>query len=144
MSDEGARQHDDAKARLVEVDFDPFEGGQIASVIPTTEAQREVWLADQVDPKASLAFNESVTLALRGKLDVQAMTAALQELITRHDILRSVLSSDGTELLIQRDVDPVIEFDDLTGVSPLEAGNLSWRDQRPLHRPLPQGYPGQG
>ena len=57
------------ETRYVEVDFDPFAGAAISSVIPTTEAQREVWLADQLDPMASLAYNESVTIALRGAID---------------------------------------------------------------------------
>lgn len=111
-------------AEFVEVDFDPFEGAAIASVIPTTEAQREVWLADQLDPKASLAFNESVTLALRGSVDPQAMTKAIDALVSRHDILRSALSSDGTELLIQETNSIVLEVDDLTDVSPDEADAL--------------------
>ena len=114
----------DSESNFVEVDFDPFAGAAIASVIPTTEAQREVWLADQLDPKASLAFNESITLALRGSIDAQAMSQAIDALISRHDILRGALSSDGTELLIQETNTIALEVDDLTDVSPAEADAL--------------------
>jgi len=124
MSESDTSKPTGTDAEFVEVDFDPFEGAAIASVIPTTEAQREVWLADQLDPKASLAFNESVTLALRGSVDPQAMTKAIDALVSRHDILRSALSSDGTELLIQETNSIVLEVDDLTDVSPVEADAL--------------------
>src|SRR5690606_33399133 len=59
-----------APAAGTEVDYDPFAGGALARVVPTTEPQREIWLADQLGRDASLAFNESVTMRLRGRLDV--------------------------------------------------------------------------
>ena len=31
----------------VAVDYDPFAEGPVARVVPTTEPQREIWLADQ-------------------------------------------------------------------------------------------------
>ena len=45
-------------------DFDPFAGGLIERIVPTTEAQREVWLGDRLSPEASLAYNESMRLRL--------------------------------------------------------------------------------
>ncbi len=102
---------------LVEVDFDPFAGAPISSVIPTTEAQREVWLADQLDRQASLAFNESVTLALRGAVDADALERALVALLERHDVLRGALSADGSELVIQESIPfglPLTDLSDLT------------------------------
>lgn len=112
------------ESRLVEVDFDPFAGAAIVSVIPTTEAQREVWLADQLDPMASLAFNESITLALHGPIQVNAMQQALDALIRRHDILGAVLSEDGAELLIQESAATPLKLDDLSKMSRLEADSL--------------------
>src|SRR5262249_10249356 len=38
--------------------------------VASTEPQREVWLADRLGAEASLAYNESVSLHLRGELDV--------------------------------------------------------------------------
>ena len=46
------------------VDYDPFAGGALARVVPTTEPQREVWLADRLGREASLAYNESISLRL--------------------------------------------------------------------------------
>ena len=81
-------------------DFDPFASGQIERIVPTTEAQREIWLGDQLSPEASLAYNESLRVRLRGQLDAQALGAALDRLVARHQSLCSTISFDGMQLLI--------------------------------------------
>jgi len=83
-----------------EEDFDPFAAGVLERVIPTTEAQREVWLADRLSPQASLAYNESMDLRLDGALDVQALRQALSRLVARHEALRASFSADGLQLMI--------------------------------------------
>ena len=80
------------------VDYDPFAEGALSRVVPTTEPQREIWLADQLGCDASLAFNESVTMRLKGRLDADALRDALQALIDRHGALRANLGPDGDTL----------------------------------------------
>lgn len=82
------------------VDYDPFAGGALALVVPTTEAQKEIWLADQLGPEGSLAFNLSTSLRLRGQLDVQSLHGALQELVDRHDALRASIGPDGESFCV--------------------------------------------
>lgn len=82
------------------VDYDPFAGGELARVVPTTESQREIWLADQLSRDASLAFNLSVSLRFTGALDADALRRALQDLVDRHDALRACISSDGQSLSV--------------------------------------------
>ncbi len=48
----------------------------------------EIWLGAQLGDAASCAFNESVTLDLRGKLDTQALRKAARDLVQRHEALR--------------------------------------------------------
>ena len=79
---------------------DPFAAGDVERVVPTTEPQREVWLADQLGSEASLAYNESASLWFDGPLDMKALEAALALLVERHDALRSTVGPDGTELWI--------------------------------------------
>ncbi|HEY3521523.1 MAG TPA: condensation domain-containing protein, partial [Rhodanobacteraceae bacterium] len=79
---------------------DPFAETVLARVVPATEAQREVWLAAKLEPAASLAYNEGISLHLRGHLDAAALREALQQLIARHDALRATLGPDGAELCI--------------------------------------------
>ena len=82
------------------VEYDPFAQAAVERVCATSEAQREVWLADRLSEQASLAFNESVELRLRGELDATALRAALRSLVRRHEALRATVGPDGTELLI--------------------------------------------
>jgi len=82
------------------VEYDPFAHAAVERVCATSEAQREVWLADRLSEQASLAFNESVELRLRGELDAIALRAALRNLVRRHEALRATVGPDGTELLI--------------------------------------------
>lgn len=87
------------KPQFSEVDYDPF-ASELARVVPTTEAQREVWLADQLGREASLAYNECVSLVITGSLNVGALQQALLALSDRHEALRSTISADGTSLVI--------------------------------------------
>ncbi|MBK9135286.1 MAG: amino acid adenylation domain-containing protein [Betaproteobacteria bacterium] len=86
--------------QLTAVDYDPFASPELARAVPTTDAQREVWLAAQLGREASLAFNESITIGLRGALRVQALQDALLALTDRHESLRATFSADGASMLI--------------------------------------------
>jgi amino acid adenylation domain-containing protein len=97
------------------VDYDPFAGGELLRVVPTTEPQREVWLADQLGEDASLAFNESVSLRLRGTLDAAAMESALAELARRHDALRASFGPDGETLCVLEDAGFALAHRDFSG-----------------------------
>jgi len=92
--------HPRAAADLVAVDHDPFAEAPLARVVPTTEPQREVWLACQLGTEASLAYNESVSLHFGGPLDVPALCGTLQDLLDRHDALRATVSADGQSLYL--------------------------------------------
>src|SRR5690606_21420726 len=47
--------------------------------IPMIAPQKEIWLSCQLgDSAANLAYNVSVTLALRGNLDISALSKAIQ------------------------------------------------------------------
>ena len=82
------------------VDYDPFADVALARVVPATESQREIWLAAKLEPEASLAYNESVSIRLSGELNVAALQAALQGVVDQHEALRATLSADGNELCI--------------------------------------------
>ncbi len=88
------------EAGFTEVEYNPFSGAEISKVVPTTEAQREVWLADHTCREASLAYNESISLRFKGALSVEAIQGALHDLTDRHEALRSTLSADGETLCI--------------------------------------------
>jgi natural product biosynthesis luciferase-like monooxygenase protein len=63
--------------------------------IPLTEAQRQVWITSQMGESASSAYNESITLYMRGQLDLPALHRALQQMVDRHESLRVTFSPEG-------------------------------------------------
>jgi amino acid adenylation domain-containing protein len=110
---------DTPRREFAPVDYDPFAGASLARAVPTTEPQREVWLADRLGREASLAFNESICLSLTGALNVAALRGALQDLAQRHESLRAHLSANGEELLIAAEFKPelvITEHGNLSGV----------------------------
>lgn len=96
------------------VDYDPFAETAIARVVPTTEPQREVWLADRLGREASLAFNEAIRLHFSGPLDVAALHGAVNDLVQRHESLRATVSTSGAELLIADSLTIAVDVIDLS------------------------------
>ena len=56
--------------------------------LPLSFAQQRLWYLQQLEP-GSVAYNNGVTYRLSGPLDVAALQAALEELVRRHEVLRT-------------------------------------------------------
>ncbi len=80
--------------------FDPFAGGDVEVTFVPTESQREIWTSAALGEDANCAFNESVSLELRGALDVAKLELALSNLCARHQALRTTFSDDGELALV--------------------------------------------
>lgn len=65
-----------------------------------TESQSGLWVLGQTDRDALRAYNESTTLEWKGPLDVDALRAALQKLVDRHDALRTSIAPDGETQIV--------------------------------------------
>ncbi|MFS2008243.1 condensation domain-containing protein, partial [Duganella sp. CT11-25] len=68
--------------------------GAIAAVardaaLPLSWGQQRLWLLEQIDMAAGAAYRASSAMRLRGRLDVDALRAALDGLVARHEILRT-------------------------------------------------------
>src|SRR5262249_54820592 len=59
--------------------------------LPLSFAQQRLWFLDQLNP-ASSAYNMSVAFRLSGPLDRVALTAAINAVIARHEILRTTFT----------------------------------------------------
>ena len=88
------------KTQFVPVDFDPFVDGDLTRTARTTESQKEIWTTAQLGDDANCAFNESVSLCIEGQLDEEALADSLDQLVQRHEALRTTLSPDGEQLCI--------------------------------------------
>jgi amino acid adenylation domain-containing protein len=60
-----------------------------AAPVPLAVAQQRLWFLDQVD--SATAYSVPLVLELTGELDVSALSAALTEIVRRHEALRTVL-----------------------------------------------------
>jgi amino acid adenylation domain-containing protein len=65
------------------------------ATVPLTSAQREIWFASQMSDAASCSYNECRLVDLRGALHTQALQSALQQLVARHEALRTTFAPDG-------------------------------------------------
>ena len=84
---------------------------------PLTEPQREIYLAAALNAEANCAFNESLTLDLRGAVRIRDLERALESIFARHDALRSTISEDGESLLIANEHKVRTTFIDLRGIT---------------------------
>ncbi len=84
-----------------------------AKAFPLTDQQREIWLACQLAPETSCAYNDASALTLRGALDIDALRTAIQAVYVRHEALRLTFASDGSgqkeSLPVTLDI-PLIDF----------------------------------
>src|SRR5215831_19475053 len=55
---------------------------------PLSFAQQRLWFFDQFEP-ASFAYNVLTAVSLRGKLDISALQKAFDEMVRRHEALRT-------------------------------------------------------
>ncbi|HEV7589821.1 MAG TPA: amino acid adenylation domain-containing protein, partial [Longimicrobium sp.] len=62
---------------------------------PLTPAQRQVWVHAQLGDDASRAYNEQFVVGLRGRLDVDALRAAIGDVVAHHESLRTVFDPSG-------------------------------------------------
>ncbi|HLL45785.1 MAG TPA: condensation domain-containing protein, partial [Longimicrobiaceae bacterium] len=67
-----------------------------AGPAPLSFAQQRLWFIHQMDPE-SAAYNLAYPLRLRGTLDVGVLERSLDDLVARHETLRTVFPAQGGE-----------------------------------------------
>ncbi|HEV2621910.1 MAG TPA: condensation domain-containing protein, partial [Frateuria sp.] len=128
---------DARNAALAAVDYDPFASPALARVVPSTESQREIWLAAKLGEDASLAYNEAVALHLRGTLDRSAVAQALQDLVDRHDALRASFGPDGETFCVGERMEVALAQVDLSALdAAARAAALRERRERAVREPF--------
>jgi len=69
---------------------------ELVQRIPLSFSQERLWFIDRLS--GSLAYNLPTVLRLKGSLNRLALTRALQEVINRHEILRTVYEEENGEV----------------------------------------------
>jgi len=114
--------------RLISVDFDPFAQGVIEKTVRLTESQTEIWTSCLIGGmEANCAYNESISLVLQGAFSLDAMSRALEDVVTRHEALRSTISADGENMCIHADANFLLHIDDLSKYE--ESAQNTWLDR---------------
>ncbi|SES14724.1 non-ribosomal peptide synthase domain TIGR01720/amino acid adenylation domain-containing protein [Lentzea xinjiangensis] len=91
-----------AQAALAEIPVVPRDGG-----LPLSFAQQRLWFLDEFEPGGVEYLTPSI-LRLRGRLDVDALGAALTALVARHESLRTTFETvDGRGVQVVHPPHPV-------------------------------------
>ncbi len=73
---------------------DDSRGG--ARIAPTSFSQQALWVLGQVLPQESV-YNESDVFRLKGALDIEALRNAVNEIVRRHEVLRTRFAVEDGE-----------------------------------------------
>ena len=74
---------------------DALAAAREAGVYPLSFAQQRLWLLGQIEP--TVAYNLPTAIRFRGALDVWALERALEEIVRRHEVLRTRFELRGDE-----------------------------------------------
>ena len=88
---------------------------------PLSFAQQRLWVLDRLEP-GSAAYNVPISLRLNGTLDVAALEDAINQVIRRHEVLRTEIHSENGEP-VQRILPPShssLTVVDISGKPPAE------------------------
>ncbi len=69
----------------------PFDRNGIDK-IPPSFSQEQLWFIDQLE--GSVQYHQPMALHLKSRLDKKTLEAALSDLITRHEVLRTVIRAE--------------------------------------------------
>ncbi len=82
--------------------------------LPVSMAQERLWLVDQLQPGIGL-YNLPMAFRLQGELDIERLETALKTIVNRHEVLRTIYTSNGTgpNVVVQDEALPTLTIIDL-------------------------------
>jgi amino acid adenylation domain-containing protein len=85
--------------------------------LPASFAQERLWFLDQLEP-ARISYHIPSAVRLEGPLDIPALNRAFNEVVLRHEVLRTTLVSDGgiPRQVIAERMDLPLTVEDLSGL----------------------------
>ena len=91
------------------------------ATLPLSFAQQRLWFLEQLQP-GSATYNIPTAVRLTGSLNITVLTRSLNEIVRRHEVLRTQFPTvDGNPLLtIQPSVEVLVPVVDLQALNPLE------------------------
>jgi amino acid adenylation domain-containing protein len=104
---------------VVPVSSPPSAPGRVA--LPMTPAQADLWIAASMGTGASLGYNLSFVIHARGPLTPAALCGALQDLVDRHEALRTTFDAHGRYQYIWDQMAVDVPLQDVSALAPPEA-----------------------
>jgi amino acid adenylation domain-containing protein/non-ribosomal peptide synthase protein (TIGR01720 family) len=95
----------------------PFRRAQHVGEVPLSFAQHRLWFTDRMAPGNPL-YNLPAALRVQGRLNTPALERAVQEIVRRHEILRTTFNAtdSGVTQLIHPSLDVTLSVHDLRDV----------------------------
>jgi len=91
---------------------------EVTHVLPTIEPQREIWVACMMGEQAATkAYTIPFAVALSGELDEDALYRAVQQLVKRHEALRTTFNEDGSEMRVHSEMPIPFVREDISSLS---------------------------
>jgi amino acid adenylation domain-containing protein/FkbH-like protein len=106
--------------------------------LPLSFAQQRLWFLHELEPESTF-YNVPVAVRLTGPLDVKALRRTLNELVRRHEALRTQFASlDGVPVqVILPGLELELEVTDLSGLSSEQPeARAEWEARREAERPF--------
>ena len=91
------------------------EAANETQIVLLTEAQKQLWVLTKIGDDGSVAYNVSLSLQLQGSFRLAAMCQAVQEVVDRHEAIRTVIDNQGDfqQIMPSLKLDvPLIDFSD--------------------------------
>ena len=82
-------------------------------IVPLTEGQQEVWIEQRLGDEAAAAYNLSSDFLFEGNLNIDALRKAIQQLVQRHESLRTFFKKENTTQVILPKLEvgiPILDF----------------------------------
>ncbi|MGW5229232.1 non-ribosomal peptide synthase/polyketide synthase [Nocardia niigatensis] len=101
----------------------PLVAGERPEVVPLSYAQQRMWFLNRFD-NSSIADNLVAAIRLDGPLDVGALAAAVTDVVSRHETLRTVypaVDGVGRQLVLSAEAAGVVLAPEQVGPDELEA-----------------------
>lgn len=90
--------------------------------IPLTEGQKEIWVEHRLGKEAAAAYNLAGELRVTGSFSKHHLQKAVQQLVNRHQSLRSHFNEASTTQTILPELNIPVNLVDLSQLNPEDAG----------------------
>jgi iturin family lipopeptide synthetase A len=87
---------------------------------PMSEAQQQLWLLTKVSDDGARAYNDPAVLTIEGEIDLDAFNASLNQVVARHESLRTTVDADGGRLVVHPHTPVAAKFIDVSAAEDAE------------------------